>query len=380
MSDTQLGLLTGLAFALFYVTLGIPIARIADKTNRKKIIAASLAVWSAMTVLSGRAMNFTQLLMARVGVGIGEAGASPAAHSMISDYFPAHKRATAIAVYSMGIYIGILLGYAGGGWLDEFFGWRTALMVLGLPGILYSVFFYFTVKEPPRGYADNLSTKDAASFSLSQVFSLLMSRKAFLCLAFAAGFHCFVVYGVGNWLPSFLGRLHGMERGEIGTWLALGSGGGGALGVWLGGYLTDKYGQEDRRMYLLIPTVAIVVSIPLLALMLIATNKYLVVGTNIVVKTLWSFYLAPCIAMAHGMVGLRMRAMASAVFYLFLNLIGLGLGPLFIGMASDYLAPEYGQESIRWALTMGIGMSMIAAFLFWRGALFLENDLDRAPK
>jgi len=132
--------------------------------------------------------------------------------------------------------------------------------------------------------------------------------------------------------------------------------------------------------YLLIPTVAIVVSIPLLALMLIATNKYLVVGTNIVVKTLWSFYLAPCIAMAHGMVGLRMRAMASAVFYLFLNLIGLGLGPLFIGMASDYLAPEYGQESIRWALTMGIGMSMIAAFLFWRGALFLENDLDRAPK
>ncbi|MFK7983630.1 MAG: spinster family MFS transporter [Saprospiraceae bacterium] len=380
LSDTQLGLLTGLAFALFYVTLGIPIARLADKTNRKKIIAVSLAIWSAMTVVSGRAMNFTQLLLARVGVGIGEAGASPAAHSMISDYFPANKRATALAVYSMGIYIGILLGYLFGGWLDEFFGWRTALMVLGLPGILYAVFFYFTVKEPPRGYADNLSTSDAANYSLGQVFGLLMSRKAFLCLALGAGIHCFSVYGVGNWLPSFLARLHGMERGEIGTWLAIGSGGGGALGVWLGGYLTDKYGKEDRRMYLIIPTLAIVVSIPLLAIMLTTANKYVVVGGNIVVKTLWSFYLAPCIAMAHGMVGLRMRALASAVFYLFLNLIGLGLGPLFIGMASDYLTPEYGQEGLRFALMMGIGMSMIAAFLFWRASTYLEKDLDAAPK
>jgi len=375
LSDTQLGLLTGLSFALFYVTLGIPIARLADRTNRKKIIAVSLAVWSAMTVISGRALNFTQLLLARIGVGIGEAGASPAAHSMISDYFP-----TALAVYSMGIYIGILLGYLFGGWLDEFFGWRTALMVLGLPGILYAVFFYFTVKEPPRGYAENLSTQDAANYSLGQVFGLLMSRKAFLCLALGAGIHCFSVYGVGNWLPSFLARLHGMERGEIGTWLAIGSGGGGALGVWLGGYLTDKYGQEDRRMYLIIPTVAIVISIPLLAIMLVTTNKYVVVGGNIVVKTLWSFYLAPCIAMAHGMVGLRMRALASAVFYLFLNLIGLGLGPLFIGMASDYLTPDFGQEGLRWALTLGLVMSSIAAVLFWRASVYLEGDLDAAPK
>lgn len=380
LSDTQLGLLTGLSFALFYVTLGIPIARLADRTNRKKIIAWSLAVWSAMTVVSGRALNFTQLLLARIGVGIGEAGASPAAHSMISDYFPANKRATALAVYSMGIYIGILLGYLFGGWLDEFFGWRTALMVLGVPGILYAVFFYFTVKEPPRGYAENLSTNDAANYSLGQVFGLLMSRKAFICLALGAGIHCFSVYGVGNWLPSFLARLHGMERGEIGTWLAIGSGGGGALGVWLGGYLTDKYGQESRRMYLIIPTLAIIASLPLLAIMLSTSNKYVVVIGNIIVKTLWSFYLAPCIAMAHGMVGLRMRALASAVFYLFLNLIGLGLGPLFIGMASDYLTPEYGQEGLRWALTLGLLMSSIAAVLFWRSSIYLEGDLDAAPK
>ena len=380
LSDTQLGLLTGLSFALFYVTLGIPIARLADTSNRKKIITISLTVWSAMTVVSGRAMNFTQLLLARIGVGIGEAGASPAAHSMISDYFPANRRATALAVYSMGIYIGILIGYIFGSQLDAYFGWRMALTVVGLPGILYAIFFYLTVKEPPRGYAENLSTKDASNFSLGQVFGLLMTRKAFLCIAFAAGFHCFSVYGVGNFLPSLLGRLHGMEKAEIGIWLAIGSGGGGALGVWLGGYLTDKYGQEDRRMYLLIPTVAILISIPLLFLVIFSGNKYVVVLTNIVVKTLWSFYLAPSIAMAHAMVGLRMRAMSSAVFYLFLNLIGLGLGPLFIGMTSDYLAPEYGTESIRWALCLGFFMCSIAAFLFWRGSTFLLKDLEMAPK
>ena len=207
-----------------------------------------------------------------------------------------------------------------------------------------------------------------------------MSRKAFLCIAFAAGFHAFVSYGVGNWLPSFLSRLHGMESGEIGTWLAIGSGGGGALGVWLGGYLTDKYGQNNRRMYLLIPMVAIAISIPLTAMMIFATNKYVVVITNIIVKTLWAIYLAPCIAMAHGIVGLRMRAMSSAVFFLFLNFIGLGLGPLFIGAVSDYLNPELGVEALRWALCMSLVMSVIAVFLFWRGSLFLERDLELAPK
>lgn len=379
LSDTQLGLLTGFAFALFYVTLGIPIARLADKTNRKKIIAVSLAVWSAMTVLSGRASNFVQLLLARVGVGIGEAGASPPAHSMISDYFPENRRATALATYSMGIYIGILLGYLFGGWLDEYFGWRTALLVVGLPGVLYALFFYLTVKEPPRGYSEKIKTT-GAEYSMMQVFGLLMSRKAFVFLAFACGLHAFVVYGVGNWMPSLLSRLHEMPRGEIGTWLAIGSGGGGILGVWLGGYLSDRLSVYDKRWYLWLPALAVFVSLPLTTLMIFSTNKYVVVLVNIVVKTLWSFYLGPCIAMAHGMVGLKMRALASAVLFLFLNLIGLGMGPLFIGMVSDYLEPELGIESLRWSLGFGVIISALAVLLFWRGAVFLKGDLARAPK
>jgi len=379
LSDTQLGLLTGFAFAIFYVTLGIPIARYADKSNRKRIIAISLTVWSAMTVLSGRAMNFTQLLLARVGVGIGEAGASPPAHSMISDYFPANKRATALATYSAGIYIGILLGYLFGGWLDEYFGWRMALMIVGLPGMLYAVFFYFTVQEPPRGYSENSRAQGATEYSIWQVFKLLMSRKAFVCLAFAAGCNAFLAYGIGNWMPALLRRVHGMEIGEIGTWLAMGSGGGGIIGVWLGGYFSDILGQRDKRWYLWLPALTVGLSIPLFAFMIFTTNKYGAVISNLAVKTMWSTYLGSCIAMAHGMVGLRMRALASAVLFLFLNLIGLGMGPLVIGMLSDYLSPTYGTMSIPYAMSFGLIICVLAAFLYWRGAVHLREDLARAP-
>lgn len=380
LSDTQLGLLTGFAFALFYVTLGIPIARLADKYNRKKIIAVSLTVWSAMTALSGLTNNFLQLLLARIGVGIGEAGGSPPAHSMISDYFPPSKRATALATYSMGIYIGILIGFLFGGWFDEFFGWRKALMVVGLPGILYAIFFYFTVKEPPRGYSEKVNPMEAVNYSILEVFSLLMSRKSFVLIAFGVGFHAFVLYGFSNWTPSFLARLHGMSSGEIGTWLALGSGVGGALGIWLGGVLTDRYGEDDKRWYMWIPSISILLSIPFTFLILFSSSKYVVLFGIMMTRILWNFYLGPCIAMAHSMVGLKMRALTSAILFLFLNLIGLGLGPLIIGMISDFLQPNYGNESLRWALSIGFVMNLLVIYLFWSSAKHIRFDLSRAPK
>jgi len=379
LSDTQLGLLTGFAFALFYVTLGIPIARLADKYNRKKIIAISLTLWSGMTAISGLTTNFVQLLLARIGVGIGEAGGSPPAHSMISDYFPADKRATALATYSMGIYIGILIGFLFGGWFDEFFGWRNALMAIGLPGILYAVFFYFTVKEPPRGYSEKVNPKAAENYSILQVFQLLVSRKSFLFIAFGVGFHAFVLYGFSNWTPSFLARLHGMQSGEIGTWLALASGGGGALGIWLGGVITDRFGKDDKRWYMWIPTISILVSIPFTLLILLSSHKYVVLFGVLMTRILWNFYLGPCIAMAHSMVGLKMRALTSAILFLFLNLIGLGLGPLIIGMISDFLNADYGNESLRWALSIGLIMNVLVIYLFWSSAKFIRSDIERAP-
>ena len=206
-----------------------------------------------------------------------------------------------------------------------------------------------------------------------------MTRKTFILLALATGAHSFVVYGLGNWLPSLLARIHDMGSGEIGSWLSLGSGGAGALGVWLGGYLTDKYGQQDRRWYLWIPAIAILASLPLSALMLTASHKYLVLCTIPIVKVLWSFYLGPSIAMAHRMVGIRMRAMSSAVLFLVLNFIGLGLGPLIIGTISDHFSPQYGTESLRWAMIAGLSMSLLGAVLYYGASRTLESDIARAP-
>lgn len=379
LSDTQLGLLTGLSFAIFYVTLGIPIARYADKANRRNIIAVALTIWSAMTAISGMAMNFLQLLLARIGVGVGEAGGSPPAHSMISDYFPENKRATALATYSVGIYIGYMLGFLFGGWLDEFFGWRMALMVLGVPGILYAIIFYFTVKEPPRGLSELKKSSSEEETTIMQVFRLLFSRKAFVYLAFGAGLNSFVIYGVGNFTPPFLERLHGLGKGEIGTWLALASGGGGAIGVFCAGYLSDQLSRINKKWYLLLPAICIAVSIPLNLMMLHASPFFLVIGGIMLTKILWSSYLGPSIAMTHGLVGLRMRALSSAVLFLVLNFIGMGLGPLFFGALSDYFSDTMGIESIRTALSLSVIVSFAAAFLYWKGAQHLEEDLAKAP-
>ncbi len=379
LTDTQLGLLTGFAFAIFYVTLGLPIARLADKSNRRNIIAIALTVWSAMTAMAGLAQNFFQLLLARIGVGIGEAGGSPPAHSIISDYFPKEKRATALSIYSIGIYIGILLGYLAGGWIDEFFGWRIAFFVLGVPGILYAVILYFTVKEPPRGYAEKMVSADEKAPTMKEVLQILLTRRTFIFLALGCGLNAFTTYGAGNWMPSFLARTHEMSSGQIGSVLGLIAGIAGMTGTFLGGYLTDIIGKRDRRWYMWLPALAILVAIPL------RIGVYFLDHTTVVLILLFfptlllAMYLGPALAMTHGLVGLRMRAFGSAVLFFVLNLVGLGFGPLFVGALSDYLMPSLGQESLRWALATTIIINVLAAGCFLLAAKTLEKDLDRAP-
>jgi predicted MFS family arabinose efflux permease len=248
LSDSQLGLLTGFAFAMFYVTAGIPIARFADRSNRRNIVAVSVGLWSAMTALSGFAQNYAQLLAARVGVGIGEAGGSPPSHSIVSDIFPPEKRATALSFYSTGVNLGILFGFLFGGWLNEFFGWRIAFMVVGIPGILLAILVRTTVREPIRGLMEN-RTASETQVPFKEVISLLWKRKTFRHMAFACGLNAFAGYGTVNWLASFFIRSHGMSTGELGTWLALSTGLFGAIGILLGGILGDKLGKRDKRWY-----------------------------------------------------------------------------------------------------------------------------------
>ncbi len=379
LSDTQLGLLSGFTFAIFYVTLGIPIARLADKRNRRNIVAGSLGLWSVMTAFSGLARNFIQLLLARIGVGVGEAGGSPPAHAMISDYFPPEKRSTALSVYSTGIYIGVLIGFLMGGYLNQHLGWRTAFFVLGTPGIIFSLLFYATVKEPKKGATDPITATAGETPSLRTVLKLLYSNKVFVYLAMATGLHVFCIYGLLNWAPSFLSRLHGMKNADIGVSLGLIFGIGGAIGTFAGGFLTDYFGKKDKRYYLKIPAYAILISILFTAGTLFLQNNYFTLFCLGGCAFLQSMYLGPSIAVAHSLVPAPMRALTSAILFFVLNLVGLGFGPLVVGLISDLLKPALGIESLRWALSILLLVSVASASLFFTAAkkIVVDSALTR---
>ncbi|HTR30600.1 MAG TPA: MFS transporter [Puia sp.] len=366
LSDAQLGWLSGAAFAAIYVTVGIPVARLADKGSRRNIVAISLGVWSIMTAACGMARNYLQLLFARVGVGIGEAGGSPPAHAMISDYFAPGKRSTALAIYSAGIYLGMLIGFAMGGYLSQHVGWRKAFMVVGAPGVIFSLLFYATVKEPRRGATD--ASQAAESHGFWEVVKLLFSSRTFVYLAMATSLLVFCIYGMSNWASSFLARLHGMKTAQIGIALGLAFGIGGGIGSFGGGWLTDRFGKTDKSWYLKIPAFAILLSILFEAIALFTPDTTLSVIAFGGVAALHSMYLGPSLSVAHSLVPASMRALTSAVLFFCLNLIGLGLGPPVVGAIADKLKPSLGVESLRWAMSGVMLVSAAAMVLFFKTA------------
>lgn len=374
LSDAQLGLLSGFSFALVYITAGIPIAFWADRSNRRNIIAGALTIWSGMTAVSGFAQNYTQLLLARIGVGIGEAGGSPPAHSMISDYYPPHRRGTALAIYSTGVHVGILLGFIAGGLISQAYGWRVAFMAVGIPGVLFALVFVLTVKEPQRGRWE--STAEAAyKPTMAETVAVLSSYRSFWYLAGGCGLSAFVGYGNGNFAPSFLMRNHGFSVGEVGIVLAVFGGGGGLLGTFFGGFLADRLGVKDKRWYLWLPAIAAALAAPLGFPYLLLDNTIAVIGFMFLTTIMINTYLGPCLAISHSLVPPAMRALTSAVLFLVLNLIGLGLGPLTVGLLSDFYAGYFGDDSLRYAmLTVGL-LGAPAMLLFWLGARQLPADL-----
>jgi len=368
LSDTELGLLSGFIFAIFYVVLGIPIARYADNGNRRNIVAGSLGLWSIMTSISGFAGNFIQLLLARIGVGVGQAGESPAAHAMISDYFPLEKRSTALSIYSMGLYIGILIAFLLGGYLNQHYGWRTAFLVMGVPGIIFSLVFYVTVKEPKKGATDVRESTSGKTYSLNTALKLLFSNSIFLYLAIAIALHMFCIFALLNWTPSFLSRLHGMKNINIGVSLGLIFGVSGAIGTYVRKILTDRLGKRDKRHHLKVPAYSILISILFTAGALFFQNNYLTLFCLGVSAFLQSMYLGPFIAVAHSLVPSSMRAFNSAIVLFMLNLFGLGFGPLVVGIISDLLQPSLGIESLRWALSIILIVNIASAALFFAAA------------
>ena len=381
LSDTQIGLMTGLAFALFYTVLGIPIARLADRpsTSRPRLIAAALAVWSLMTALCGLAQNFAQLLLARIGVGVGEAGCTPPAHSLISDMVPPEKRASALAFYSLGIPVGTLMGMIIGGTLADFVGWREAFLIVGLPGVALAGLVWFVLKDPRRTDAATIlrAQSQPAALPLGEAVREVMQSRAYLLLLCAGSAAAFLAYGKTTWTTIFFQRTHDLTPGQVGLWFGLIGGVGGMVGTFLGGYLADRFGAINRRHVLSAPAIGMALAVPLAIAAYHAPTWPLALVLLLVPTVFNSLYYGPCYSAAQGLVPVRARAIAAACLLFVQNLIGLGLGPLFFGMLSDWLQPAYGQDSVRYVLYGAAVLGLVPAFFFWRCSLHLDYELDR---
>jgi predicted MFS family arabinose efflux permease len=379
LSDAQLGLLSGFSFALVYITAGIPIAYWADRGNRRNIVALAVTIWSGMTALSGFAQNYSQLLLARIGVGIGEAGGSPPAHAMISDYYPPEKRATALSIYSTGVHIGVLVGFLAGGFISQTLGWRAAFMAVGLPGVIFATIFFFTVREPERGRWES-SAQAQYKPTLVETFRVLAQYRSFWYLAAGAGLTAFAGYGNGNFTPSFLMRSHGLEVANVGILLAIFGGGGGVIGTLLGGYFADRFGATDKRWYFWVPAIAGGIAFPLSIPYLLLGNTTIVIGLMFIVTILINTYLGPCLAISHSLVPPAMRALTSAILFFVLNLIGLGMGPLTAGILSDYFTEAHGADGLRYAMLVVGLIASVGVLMFVLASRSLPRDLETAKR
>ena len=380
VSDVWLGLLSGTAFAMFYIILGIPVARYADRHNRRNLIALAVAVWSGMTALCGVAANFWHLALARVGVGVGEAGCSPPAHSMISDLYPPEQRSTAMGVYTIGISAGIMLAYLLGGWVVQNIGWREAFFVVGLPGILLALVVRFTVVEPPRGHSEGRAAVSEQP-PFFRTLRFLWRRKSFAHMTIAAGLSSWVGYSVITFMPSFLERTFGIQEDVSGLYLGLIIGIIGGAGFFLGGYFADHLGQRSHRRALRFIGLMVFLSALPYAAMFLSDSWQVALLFFLVPALTANVYLAPVLAQAQGLVSLKMRAMASALALLIINVIGLALGPPLTGLISDLLAASYGEESMRYALLLVTSVVLPwAALHYVLAGRTIDADLEKATQ
>jgi MFS family permease len=376
LSDSQLGLMGGLAFALFYTLLGIPIARLADRVSRTGIMTAALALWSLMTAVCGLTQNFAQLFLARVGVGVGEAGGVTPAYSLICDYFPVKERARALSAYSFGIPIGSAVGIVLGGFITSIMSWRAAFFIVGFAGLLITPLLKLTVREPERGMLDPARSdadRAAGAPSLFAIIAVLARKPSFWGLSLGASCASMMGYGLFFWAPSFLVRSFHLSLLHA----SLAYGGlvlvGGLLGIWLGGVLADRYGAARRGMYAFIPAIAFIATLPFYVAGVLSTTLWISFAVLLVPTALGLAWLGPVLTAVQHLVPAHMRATASALFLFINNLIGIGLGSTLIGLVSDSMRLRFGAESLRYAILGGTGFYLVAAALL----IFAGRKLPR---
>ena len=378
LTDTELGTLTGLAFALFYTTLALPIARLADRVARKYVLVAALTIWTLMTAASGLATGYLTLLVCRVGVAVGEAGCVPATHSMIADLFPPRRRSLAMAVWGLALPLGFMLGFAFGGKLTVALGWRRAFEVVGLSGLALAPVMLLFLKEPPRGQHEALATQAPGQRrSVGEAVRLLWRIRAFRYLVIGEALQSWAQYGMVSWNAPFYSRVHAMPLAELATWLALITGLGGAAGTFLGGALAARLAARDVRWYMRVPAIAALTTAPFALIQYLVGDARLSLAAAIVPAAMVNVYMAPGNAVSQTLAPPDMRAFTSAVFVLVVNLVGLGLGPTSVGLLSDLLAAHFGlgDQALRYALLSVAIPAVAAAALFWRSSVHLATEL-----
>jgi MFS family permease len=376
LTDTQLGLMGGIAFAVLFASLGIPIALLADRFNRVWIVTLSLALWSAFTAACGFAHSFGQLFLFRIGVGIGEAGGVAPSYSLISDYFPPTERARAFAVFSFGIPVGSAAGILFGGLIAAKIDWRIAFLACGVAGLVLAPLMAFTVREPVRGRFDPTAARTAAP-PLREVLKTLAGKSSFWLIAFGATSSSTLGYGLAFWLPQFLARSFGMSLTGLSLYYSGIAFFGGVLGIWMGGYLGDRLGRTSKAAYALVPAGAFVLSIPFYAAGMLSTSPALAFFVFLIPSALGLVWLGPVITSIQQLVPPAMRATASAVFLFINNLIGIGFGIFFFGKMSDVLGARFGAESLRYSILIGLVFYVLAATLLFLASRRLERDWYR---
>ncbi|MCC6919156.1 MAG: MFS transporter [Alphaproteobacteria bacterium] len=356
LSDQLMGMMGGVAFAIFYTTAGLPMALLADRMNRTRIMAVAAATWSLFTTLCGFVTNAWQLFFARIGVGIGEAGGSPPAHAIVSDLFEPRKRATALSIYALGVPIGFAVGSFIGAPVAEHWGWRTAFLVLGIPGLVLSALVWLTVREPRRGLSDPpevaraRAAATAEAPALGTVLRFMLSQKALVHMIAGATIVTIVGYAGVNWNAAFLMRSHGFTLSQAGFYLGMVAIFASTAGTFIGGILADQLGKRDRRWNTWIVALFYAICLPVSILAFSTDDTALVVWLLPIPTFVAGVYLGPTFAMTQNLVGLRMRALASAILLFIINLVGMSIGPWLAGFLSDMFREEYGQHALRHAL------------------------------
>lgn len=379
LPDWSLGLLTGIAFALFYATLGLPIARLADKKPRKNIVAACAGLFSLATAACGFATNIVGLFFARAAVGVGEAGTGPASYSMISDLFDKTKRSTAMAIYAVGGNLGVLIGFAVGGYLASQYNWRIAFFAIGLPGVFIALLAFFTVREPQRGLSDGLNNTTLQDDNYLDTVKFLFSQRSYVWIIVGTILVQFLGTAVSSWLPSMLNRTHGLPLDEVGLKLGLAIAIVGSIGtLFVGGFLADWLSKRDMRLSLVIIIVGEILLIPGYAFVLLAPTGDLAIAAFIFPALLATFFIGPVLSLSQTLAPPHMRATSGAMLMFLISLIGAGFGPVVIGVLSDVLSPTYGKDSLRAALWLVPLAAALAAAAYAMATRNLVSDISRA--